>query len=108
MSCTRQTVVFGPSLTGFGKRPALTPAHHVDLPTGMGPRREDRGEPHKPCLRKFKVVGHLIAFVRERRGINQRSIRTFGRFGYAQEPETEIGLACLFPLSPRQQFRGLF
>ena len=38
MSSTRQTVVFGPSFTGLGKRPALTPAHHVDLLTGMGPR----------------------------------------------------------------------
>lgn len=27
----------GPSFTGFGKRPSLTPAHHVDLLTGIGP-----------------------------------------------------------------------
>ncbi len=27
----------GPSLTGLGKRPDLTPAHQVDLATGMGP-----------------------------------------------------------------------
>jgi len=35
MSSTRQAVVLGPSLTGLGKRPDFTPAHHVDLPTGM-------------------------------------------------------------------------
>jgi hypothetical protein len=37
MSSTLQTVVRGPSLTGFGKRPDLTPAHQVDRPTGIGP-----------------------------------------------------------------------
>lgn len=38
MSSTRQAVVRGPSLTGWGKRPDLTPAHQVDLLTGIGPR----------------------------------------------------------------------
>ena len=28
----------GPSLTGLGYRPLFTPAHQVDLLTGMGPR----------------------------------------------------------------------
>ncbi len=27
----------GPNLIGLGKRPALTPSHQVDLPTGIGP-----------------------------------------------------------------------
>ena len=27
----------GPSLVGLGKRPSLTPCHHVDLDTGIGP-----------------------------------------------------------------------
>ncbi len=35
MSSARQTVVIGPSLRGAGKRPVLTPAHQVDLETGM-------------------------------------------------------------------------
>lgn len=35
MSSTRHAVVRAPSFTGFGKRPALTPAHQVDLPTGI-------------------------------------------------------------------------
>lgn len=37
MSSTRQAVIRGPSLSGCGKRPLLTPAHHVDLLTGIGP-----------------------------------------------------------------------
>jgi hypothetical protein len=38
ISSTRQAVIRGPSLTGLGNRPDLTPAHQVDLQTGMGPR----------------------------------------------------------------------
>jgi hypothetical protein len=37
MSSTRHTVMRGPSFTGLGKRPDLTPAHQVDLLTGIGP-----------------------------------------------------------------------
>src|SRR5687767_3842953 len=37
ISSTRHAVVRGPSLTGFGNLPLLTPAHHVDFPTGIGP-----------------------------------------------------------------------
>jgi hypothetical protein len=37
MSSTRHAVMRGPSFTGFGKRPDLIPAHHVDLLTGIGP-----------------------------------------------------------------------
>src|SRR3954467_12834639 len=37
MSSTRHAVMRGPSLTGFGNRPDLIPAHHVDLLTGIGP-----------------------------------------------------------------------
>src|SRR5271167_2122535 len=37
MSSTFQAVVRGPSFTGLGKRPDLTPAHHVERPTGIGP-----------------------------------------------------------------------
>ncbi len=35
ISLTLQAIVLGPSFTGCGKRPDLTPAHHVDLLTGM-------------------------------------------------------------------------
>ena len=35
MSSTRHTVMRGPSLTGFGKRPDLTPAHQVLFDTGI-------------------------------------------------------------------------
>ena len=37
MSSTRHAVIRGPSFTGLGYRPLLTPAHHVDFETGMGP-----------------------------------------------------------------------
>src|SRR5690606_920884 len=35
ISSTRQAVTRGPSFTGLGKRPDFTPAHHVDLRTGI-------------------------------------------------------------------------
>ena len=38
MSSTRQAVMRGPSFTGLGYRPVFTPAHQVDLLTGIGPR----------------------------------------------------------------------
>src|SRR5436190_23952688 len=37
MSPTRHTVIRGPSFIGFGYRPDFTPAHQVDLLTGIGP-----------------------------------------------------------------------
>ena len=37
ISSTRHAVIRGPSFTGLGYRPLLTPAHHVDFETGMGP-----------------------------------------------------------------------
>ena len=38
MSSMRQAVMRGPNFTGWGYRPVLTPAHQVDLLTGIGPR----------------------------------------------------------------------
>ena len=35
MSLYLQAVVLGPSFTGCGYFPDLTPAHHVDLDTGI-------------------------------------------------------------------------
>jgi hypothetical protein len=37
ISSSYQTVVLGPSLTGFGKRPSLTPFHHEVFEIGMRP-----------------------------------------------------------------------
>jgi hypothetical protein len=37
ISSTRQAVIRGPSLIGFGNRPVFTPSHQVDLETGIGP-----------------------------------------------------------------------
>lgn len=38
MSARYQTVVLGPSLTGLGYLPLLTPAHHDEVPTGTNSR----------------------------------------------------------------------
>jgi hypothetical protein len=50
MSSARQAVMRGPSFTGLGNRPCLTPSHQLDLLTGSGPlgariwaRRTNRG-----------------------------------------------------------------
>jgi hypothetical protein len=37
MSSTRQAVILGPNLTGYGNRLDFTPAHQVLLDTGIGP-----------------------------------------------------------------------
>src|SRR5437763_5122953 len=37
MSSAFHAVIRGLSFTGLGNRPALTPAHHVDRDTGIGP-----------------------------------------------------------------------
>ena len=63
MSSARHTVTPGPSLSGLGKRPVLTPAHHVDLDTGMGPRgarMEERGRnPAWGSGAAFEIVADL-------------------------------------------------
>lgn len=45
ISVSRQTVVLGPNLIGWGKRPSLTPAHHEDADIGMIP-----GEAFEPTI----------------------------------------------------------
>jgi hypothetical protein len=71
ISSTRHAVVRGPSLTGFGKRPDLTPSHHVERPTGMGPmgatmelsrRKPIRGRSWCVCC--FAVVASSCLFIR--------------------------------------------
>lgn len=59
MSSTRQTVTRGLSLTGLGNRPDLTPAHHVDLPTGMTSKIFESLT--KPSLGKAPFVSSVIA-----------------------------------------------
>jgi hypothetical protein len=46
----RQAVVRGPSFTGFGKRPLLTPAHHAEREIGIGPFGA------RICFRRTKPV----------------------------------------------------
>jgi len=43
ISATRQTATREPSFTGFGNRPDLTPAHHVDFFIGRTAARGFRG-----------------------------------------------------------------
>lgn len=57
MSSTRHAVMRGPSFTGFGKRPSLMPAHHVDLLTGIGPFGE-----RIEASRTKPVVGSSVRF----------------------------------------------
>jgi hypothetical protein len=38
MSSVLQAVVLGSNLTGAGNRPVRTPAHQLDLETGIGPK----------------------------------------------------------------------
>jgi len=55
MSSARQTVVHGPSLNGFGKRPLRTPLHHVDFETGIGrPGASIADRPTSPVLGKTR------------------------------------------------------
>ena len=57
MSSTRQAVVFGPSFTGLGSGPSLTPCHQVDLLMGIGPRGGDNGlETDETGLRKHLTI----------------------------------------------------
>jgi hypothetical protein len=81
MSSTRQTVVRGPSFTDRGKRPDLTPAHQVDLPTGMGPSGEmiERRRT-KPVVGKFRGCdmnrSNTVQLGSERFCVIQMSLRT--------------------------------
>jgi hypothetical protein len=103
MSSTRQAVVLGPSFTGFGNRPALIPAHHVDLLTGMGPRgaRIDASR-RKPVVGSSKSFDTDCLRLVEDGAVLRRSIRAEADFGCAQKPETEIGFGRLLVLRRRQ------
>ncbi len=58
ISSTRQAVIRGPSFIGWGKRPVLTPSHHVDLLTGI---RDGYLELPKICASlKKPVCGSLL------------------------------------------------
>ncbi len=59
MSSTRQTVVRGPNLSGFGKRPSLTPCHHVDFDTGIGPAGARIADNRTKPVWGECLVGHL-------------------------------------------------
>ena len=61
MSSTRQAVVLGPSLTGLGKRPSLTPTHHVDFETGIGPRGARIDERRKKPVSGSKFVSGMVS-----------------------------------------------
>ncbi len=72
MSSTRQAVIPGPSLAGFGNRPALTPCHQVDLLNGIGPlggripdrrRKPVSGRSSKMCCLDFLKTEEILTRV---------------------------------------------
>lgn len=65
----------GPSLTGFGKRPDFTPAHQVDLLTGMGPAGARTAERRRSrSFEDDEFKRHLNALMRRRCLIDQTPI----------------------------------
>jgi hypothetical protein len=60
MSSTRHAVMRGPSLTGFGYRPLLTPAHQVDLLTGIGPAGDRIDESRRNPVSGSVIVAVII------------------------------------------------
>jgi len=63
MSSTRQAVMRGPSFTGLGYRPLFTPAHQVDLLTGIGPRGARMPESlRKPVLFSLLSIVERLRF----------------------------------------------
>jgi hypothetical protein len=75
ISSALQAVMRGPNFTGWGKRPDFTPAHQVDLLTGMGPAGARTAERRRS--RSFEgdeFKGHLNALMRRRCLIDQARI----------------------------------
>ena len=68
-------VILGGNLTGFGKRPEATPAHHVDLPTGMS--RKTSGSLNSPSNLSPVNIGKPL----------YRPGRIFGCMRYTVEKE---------------------
>lgn len=62
MSLTRHAVTRGPSFTGLGKRPVLTPSHQQDFLTGMigGIGGSAFGSPIIERRRRKPVSGSLL------------------------------------------------
>ncbi len=65
ISSLRQTVVFGPSFTGLGKRPVLQPAHHALLLMGKisstWGRRKNTHFGFSSCI--FDTSGYVVSGV---------------------------------------------
>ena len=90
MSSTRQAVMRGPSLTGLGKRPSLTPAHQVDLLTGIGPLGAMmEGRRTKPLEGSSVLFGTVSPRVFSHEAILGRPTVVVAEFGFTL---TEFGL----------------
>ena len=79
----------GPNLTGGGNRPDLTPSHHVDLPTGIGPLGPMIDESRTKPVSGREVVFDIDCLRPTRDGaILDRAINDEDEFG---ETQTEFG-----------------
>ena len=81
ISSTRHAVIRGPSFTGLGNRPDFTPAHQVDLPTGIGPSGDIMDE-----SRTKPVSGNALGAMDQLRSLGNGAIlrcltRALGEFG---------------------------
>ena len=63
----------GPSLWGFGNRPDLTPAHQVDLLTGIGPS----GAKMDLSRKNLMIGGKLLFDMVQTRAVRTRLEHTF-------------------------------
>lgn len=98
MCSTRQAVMRGPSLTGFGKRPSLTPAHHVDLLTGIGPwGAMIEGNRTNPVLGSSGAdIGKRLRLI-EDEAVLENLAELLAEVGFS---ETEIGYSVAIRFGP--------
>jgi len=83
ISSTRHAVVRGPSLTGFGKRPSLMPAHQVDFDTGIGPRGANiDARRTKPVSGRVSCCATVYLHAIVRGVVLGGSTRAVAEFGY--------------------------
>ena len=105
MSSTRHAVVLGPSLTGLGKRPSLTPAHHVDFETGIGPRGARMDESRKKPVSGSKLLSDIVCpHANAVEGVLEWSARYDGEFAtnVGEFARILLNRRAIWPLGPSQ------
>src|SRR3546814_3706471 len=91
MSSTRHAVMRGPSLTGFGNRPSLMPAHQVDLLTGIGPLgARIEASRTKPVAGRSVMFGMMPPRVVACEAVLGRAVQRMAEFGFGL---TEFGFS---------------